>query len=217
MKSIVCGGRNLHDRDFIFGKLDDVFFGKTPTIVHGGASGVDTLAGEWAKSRGLDVIVHKANWEEHGNAAGPLRNRTMLIVEKPDLVVAFPGGRGTANMVRQARDAGVKVCKVSPGVPMTPPDDLLNRARAAWRNREDCQSCGGQLPIHRIITRGDGSHSICAGGDVLTLIAALESDRALLRRIVEAWDDYSNASAVDRNSYHVSKAIAEARARVGDK
>jgi hypothetical protein len=38
-----------------------------------------------------------------------MRNQAMLDYGKPDLVVAFPGGKGTADMVRRARVAGVKV------------------------------------------------------------------------------------------------------------
>ncbi|MEM9912925.1 MAG: hypothetical protein AAF922_19365 [Pseudomonadota bacterium] len=44
-----------------------------------------------------------------GRAAGPIRNKEMLDEGCPDLVVAFPGGRGTANMVKQAQAAGVEV------------------------------------------------------------------------------------------------------------
>jgi len=33
----------------------------------------------------------------------------MLDEGKPDLVVAFDGGRGTANMVKQAKAAGIQV------------------------------------------------------------------------------------------------------------
>jgi hypothetical protein len=36
----------------------------------------------------------------------------MLMEGKPDLVVAFPGGRGTANMIEQARKAGVEVLEI---------------------------------------------------------------------------------------------------------
>lgn len=45
----------------------------------------------------------------NGKAAGPIRNQRMLDEGKPDLVVAFPGGRGTADMVRRAKAAGVPV------------------------------------------------------------------------------------------------------------
>jgi len=33
----------------------------------------------------------------------------MLTQGKPDLVVAFPGSKGTENMIRQAQTAGVPV------------------------------------------------------------------------------------------------------------
>jgi hypothetical protein len=45
--------------------------------------------------------------------AGPLRNYQMLEEGKPDLVVAFPGGGGTKDMVRRAVKAGVSVHEVN--------------------------------------------------------------------------------------------------------
>jgi len=78
-------------------------------LAHGGASGADRLAGAWATARGLEVEVFEAGWEAYGRSAGPRRNERMLRDFVPDLVVAFPGGRGTADMVRRARGAGVLV------------------------------------------------------------------------------------------------------------
>jgi hypothetical protein len=80
-------------------------------IIHGGASGADRLAGEWAASRGIPVEVHPADWQKYGRAAGPIRNQQM-IDRKPDMVVAFPGGRGTADMVRRVRMAGIELVVV---------------------------------------------------------------------------------------------------------
>ena len=57
----------------------------------------------------MAALAYPANWKKHGRAAGPIRNKQMLEEAKPDLVIAFPGGAGTANMVKQAREAGVKV------------------------------------------------------------------------------------------------------------
>lgn len=51
----------------------------------------------------------RANSRKHGRAAGPIRNQQMLDEGKPHLVVAFPGGTGTADMVRRAQAAGVLV------------------------------------------------------------------------------------------------------------
>jgi len=41
----------------------------------------------------------QGEWDELGKKAGPLRNQRMLDEGKPDLVVAFPGGGGTKDMV----------------------------------------------------------------------------------------------------------------------
>ncbi len=56
----------------------------------------------------MECIVCAAKWETYGKAAGPIRNREMLL-NLPALVVAFPGGKGTADMVRQAERAGIPV------------------------------------------------------------------------------------------------------------
>ena len=89
----------------------DEFHSETPIscLVHGAAHGADTLAGEWAKIRGVPVEVYPAEWTTFGRAAGPIRNKRMLVQGKPDSVVAFPGGLGTAGMVRLATQAGVPV------------------------------------------------------------------------------------------------------------
>jgi hypothetical protein len=57
-------------------------------------------------------VVYPADWAKHGRAASPIRNQQMLDEGRPNLVVAFPGGRGTADMVRRARSAGVEVIEV---------------------------------------------------------------------------------------------------------
>jgi hypothetical protein len=74
-------------------------------VVQGGARGADALAGQWAQDRGGSQKRVPAEWIKHGRAADHIRNAAMLL-EKPDLVIAFPGGAGTADMVRQAKKAG---------------------------------------------------------------------------------------------------------------
>ncbi len=92
-------------------------------IIHGAAHGADTLAGQWARRQHATGRVletpFKANWYPNGRSggldrtAGFIRNQRMLDEGKPDLVVAFSGGRGTADMVKRARAAGVEVIEVS--------------------------------------------------------------------------------------------------------
>jgi hypothetical protein len=87
-------------------------------VIHGDAVGADRFAGEWARLRSIEEIPFPPDWATHGRAAGPIRNKQMLDEGRPDLVVAFPGGRGTANMVMQAMATGVPVHEVSlPGSP----------------------------------------------------------------------------------------------------
>jgi hypothetical protein len=71
--------------------------------------GADSLAAAWAMSRGIPTLAFPADWKKDGKAAGFIRNATMLRDGRPELVVAFPGGKGTAHMVNLARAAGVPV------------------------------------------------------------------------------------------------------------
>jgi hypothetical protein len=84
-------------------------------IIHGGARGADSMAGEFANETGIEEIVFPADWKMYGRRAGPIRNQQMLDEGKPDLVVAFPGGRGTADMVGRARTAGIEV-RLAPAI-----------------------------------------------------------------------------------------------------
>ena len=70
------------------------------------------MAGSWAKAFGYEVQKFPANWKEYGKRAGYIRNAQMLNEGKPDLVVAFPGGKGTQMMIKLAKAAGVKVVEV---------------------------------------------------------------------------------------------------------
>jgi len=111
MKVLVCGGRFFDDREMLSFTLDRMA-GDAELIVHGGARGADTLAQEWADDRGLMCMVYPADWKAFGPSAGPRRNQMMLDVEKPDLVIAFPGGAGTKDMVTRAKAAGVRVYQI---------------------------------------------------------------------------------------------------------
>ena len=104
---IVCGGRDFTNEAFIYGKLD-AFHARhgVVALMHGGASGVDRIASEWGKSKGIPRFRCEALWETHGRSAGPRRNARMLEWG-PDFVIAFPGNRGTNDMVSKALAAGV--------------------------------------------------------------------------------------------------------------
>lgn len=106
---LVCGGRDFDDGDLVFSVLDEI---RPAVVIEGAASGADHHAHNWAINRGRLNETYAANWRLHGKGAGPLRNQRMIDEGKPDLVVAFPGGRGTADMVRRAKAAGIPVREV---------------------------------------------------------------------------------------------------------
>jgi hypothetical protein len=119
MRVLVCGGRDYTDRDHIWNTLCEIDAKRGPItcIIHGAATGADSEAMIWAQTmaQGGHAIKHApfvADWRADGKAAGPIRNQRMLEAGKPDLVVAFPGAKGTSDMVRRAKKAGVEVMTV---------------------------------------------------------------------------------------------------------
>lgn len=117
---LICGGRSFDDQ----GMFDDVMsrlvgmWGCPTKIVHGAAAGADTMAAAWADRMAIASIAVPADWARHGKAAGPFRNENMLINHKPKRVIAFPGGRGTADMIQRAKNrrGEIEVVEIKPAL-----------------------------------------------------------------------------------------------------
>lgn len=110
MHIIVCGGRDYRDRRAVYNALDRLHAKRgIEFLIQGAADGADYLAWQWAEDRGVPCGSYPALWNEHGRAAGPIRNQQMIDEGKPDGVVAFPGGKGTADLIARARRAGLTV------------------------------------------------------------------------------------------------------------
>jgi hypothetical protein len=119
LRVLVCGGRDYQDRDRVHielnnlcGEVSDAYpLGDTVlTVIHGACpTGADALADEWAVGNWAMILPFPADWERYGRAAGPMRNEWMIKRGKPDLVLAFPGGKGTADMVRRAKKHNIPI------------------------------------------------------------------------------------------------------------
>lgn len=126
---LVTGGRGYNKIHTVYEKLDMIKeqYGDI-TIVHGGCpTGADAMADSWAKLNGCIIEEYKAKWDDlsHPDArikvnswgkkydanAGHRRNMKMAKT-KPDLVVAFPGGPGTKNMIECANEVGLNILKI---------------------------------------------------------------------------------------------------------
>lgn len=119
---ICCGGRDYQDRDRVFAALDKAHAKRPITLlVHGACmdpkthklAGADRWADEWAREHGVEPELHPASWEMWGKAAGPMRNKQMAEAGA-HVCIAFPGGAGTANMVRNARARDIVVWEPYP-------------------------------------------------------------------------------------------------------
>jgi hypothetical protein len=131
MRIVVTGGRAYPDRKHVFAALDAIHQVTPVTaLAHGDAGaigpltgrlrGADKLAGVWAEAKGIEVVpypVRNEDWRAYGRGAGPRRNRIMLEAFGPDAVVAFPGGTGTADCCRAARERGIEVLVQRPPRP----------------------------------------------------------------------------------------------------
>jgi len=110
---LVCGGRTYARPRLVFWALDVAWMNceGNLVVIEGGARGADKAARDWAVMHEIAGVIHeqyKANWSI-GRRAGNERNTQMLVEGKPDLVIAFPGGKGTMDMTRKARLVRVPV------------------------------------------------------------------------------------------------------------
>lgn len=103
---LVTGGRDYKNQRELFGVLDKLHRERGFTfLVHGDARGADQMAHRWAKKRGVQPVAMEALWDFDGDPAGSKRNARMYEFAKPELIIAFSGGRGTANMMKIGYDA----------------------------------------------------------------------------------------------------------------
>ena len=104
---LICGGRNYQEWEKFVYAMESL--PAVPTmVIQGGARGADWMAKRWAKKNGVHCAEVQALWQYYAKAAGSRRNAAMLLLQ-PQYCVAFPGGPGTADMVRQSKAAGIPV------------------------------------------------------------------------------------------------------------
>jgi len=102
MKVIIAGGRNITywptvGRAIKLSKFD------ITEVVSGGATGVDYLGESFAKLASLKLTIFKADWDAHGKAAGPIRNKTMAAYADALIAVWDGKSRGTKNMIEEMK------------------------------------------------------------------------------------------------------------------
>ena len=116
MKILITGSRYWNTNEDWW-KINNVLHDATVAtdiLIAGGAPGVDTLAAQWARTAlpNRRCLILRAQWDIHGKAAGPIRNREMLDLQ-PDIVIAFHDNlaqsKGTKDCVEEAVRRGIPV------------------------------------------------------------------------------------------------------------
>jgi hypothetical protein len=118
---VVTGGRLYSNWCKVYEVLDALLqeHGAITVIQGNCKTGADAWARDWCRRRSrtarpgsITLEEELADWRRYGPAAGPRRNQAMLDRWKPQLVVAFAGGKGTADCVGRARAAGIEVREI---------------------------------------------------------------------------------------------------------
>ena len=106
MRLIIAGGRDFKDYSVLCQSMTRF----TPEVIFcGKARGADTLGEKWAIQNGVKIEYYPALWEKHGATAGPIRNAEMA--KNATHLLAFHDGksRGTAHMIKVAKQKGLSV------------------------------------------------------------------------------------------------------------
>ena len=112
MKVIIAGGRDFVPSDSNYIELTALLLEiKASEVVCGMATGADTFGASIGKKLGLPIKEFPAEWFKYGRSAGPKRNKEMA--QYADVLIAYPGGRGTANMKKEAEKAGLKILSLT--------------------------------------------------------------------------------------------------------
>lgn len=109
MICIIAGSRTATQEQTYEASRLSGWSGEIAETLDGGALGADRWGSEWSRAMRLSIKMFRANWDQHGRAAGPIRNRKMA--EHADALIAVWDGksRGTKNMIEEATNRGLKV------------------------------------------------------------------------------------------------------------
>ena len=131
MKVIICGPRDFYDYEVVCAAIEASGFDVTE-VVSGDASGVDSLAIKWAKNNKKKLRIMPAKWkdlkvpgaiikknkwgQDYNHAAGFQRNQAMVDYVDPDgaVIAIVTGSQGTADTIRKAKVAGLKIFTYDP-------------------------------------------------------------------------------------------------------
>ena len=97
---IIAGSRTITNIDIVSMHMGNYIagYGKF-TLISGTAPGVDSLAEDVARIRGIAIERYPANWDRDGKAAGYIRNVQMAETATALLAIWDGKSKGTKHMI----------------------------------------------------------------------------------------------------------------------
>lgn len=112
MKTIIAGSRNIAESRLLHDILDAWHKTmKITEVVSGTAKGIDKLGETWAMVHGIPVKQFRPNWDA-GPKGGPERNQKMADYAECLIAFSVNESRGTADMIRKAKEKGLKILEI---------------------------------------------------------------------------------------------------------
>ncbi len=150
---LVAGSRTFHT--WPLGQVEDMLnqasyaLDRTfDVVIHGGAKGVDQIAGLWASHKGYPVTVYPARWDIYGRRAGYIRNKIMVDLAEAALVVWDGKSKGTKHTMDLAVAAGLPLVIV-----VRNPEEVSDRPFKGYETPGQTTletGVGHQTPDHRV-------------------------------------------------------------------
>lgn len=106
---LVAGSRSLTNEELVWDLLDGAGLEGYETLIQGGARGIDTLAGNWGRARGMAVTQIDAEWAKYGKSAGYKRNLVMLDMVHRVIVIWDGKSPGSRHTIEQAKKLGKRL------------------------------------------------------------------------------------------------------------
>lgn len=100
MKVIIAGSRSIKSLGVVSKAIEESGF-VIDEIVSGHAYGVDKIGEYYATLHNIPLKTFPADWDKHGKAAGPIRNRVMADYADAAVIVWNGVSKGTRHMINE--------------------------------------------------------------------------------------------------------------------
>ncbi|WP_248805026.1 DUF2493 domain-containing protein [Pseudomonas sp. MWU13-2100] len=114
MRVLICAGRYYLNAAMCRKALEAYHqTRRISVLIHGGNQFLGSEVEDWARENGTHLVRYPSNWQLYGKQAERRRNQFMLTDSEPELVIAFPGGHDTEELLAQAKAMNIEIRSIN--------------------------------------------------------------------------------------------------------